>query len=297
MRYRDLETGVWLSRDPAGFVDGPNLYAYVVQNPWSKFDPDGLEEKYGWQTVEHRRNFNNFYEPLTGNHGYATQITRTWEFVEPPQDDYGAIANLGMEGLRSGLAQQFGKASKMAETVRNMDLESLRAVVEGVASSMNPLEKASSALDAASTALSTAESAMNAPAGHRGGIAYAAGEKSAGPLVGMILGKLLKGGAASDMTVVKPGTKEWDEAVEALSSLSKGKMNIRTRSATDAKRLLKESRGNMDRRKQYTDDTYKKGYETHNDQNKRELDVGNDLQHLKWKDGKAGGHIYYKKPN
>jgi RHS repeat-associated protein len=42
-RYRDLETGTWLSRDPAGFVDGPNLYAYVRQNPWSKFDPEGLE--------------------------------------------------------------------------------------------------------------------------------------------------------------------------------------------------------------------------------------------------------------
>ena len=41
-RYRDLETGVWLTRDPAGFVDGPNLYAYVRQNPWSKFDPEGL---------------------------------------------------------------------------------------------------------------------------------------------------------------------------------------------------------------------------------------------------------------
>ncbi len=44
MRYRDLETGVWLTRDPAGFVDGPNLYAYVRQNPWSKFDPDGLND-------------------------------------------------------------------------------------------------------------------------------------------------------------------------------------------------------------------------------------------------------------
>ncbi|MDP2323879.1 MAG: RHS repeat-associated core domain-containing protein, partial [Gammaproteobacteria bacterium] len=41
-RYRDIETGVWLSRDPAGFVDGPNLYAYVMQNPWTGFDPDGL---------------------------------------------------------------------------------------------------------------------------------------------------------------------------------------------------------------------------------------------------------------
>lgn len=45
-RYRDLETGTWLSRDPAGFVDGPNLYAYVKQNPWTAFDPLGLS---GWQ--------------------------------------------------------------------------------------------------------------------------------------------------------------------------------------------------------------------------------------------------------
>lgn len=41
-RYRDLETGAFISRDPAGFVDGPNLYAYVQQNPWTKFDPEGL---------------------------------------------------------------------------------------------------------------------------------------------------------------------------------------------------------------------------------------------------------------
>jgi RHS repeat-associated protein len=41
-RYRDLDTGAFLTRDPLGFVDGPNLYAYVMQNPWSKFDPEGL---------------------------------------------------------------------------------------------------------------------------------------------------------------------------------------------------------------------------------------------------------------
>ena len=42
MRWRDLETGTYLTRDPAGFVDGPNLYAYVRQNPWSSTDPLGL---------------------------------------------------------------------------------------------------------------------------------------------------------------------------------------------------------------------------------------------------------------
>ena len=42
--HRDLEAGVFLSRDPAGMVDGPNVYTYVRQNPWTKFDPLGLRE-------------------------------------------------------------------------------------------------------------------------------------------------------------------------------------------------------------------------------------------------------------
>jgi len=41
-RYRDLATGMFLTRDPAGFVDGPNVYTYVNQNPWSAFDEEGL---------------------------------------------------------------------------------------------------------------------------------------------------------------------------------------------------------------------------------------------------------------
>jgi RHS repeat-associated protein len=44
-RYRDPETNSYLTRDPAGFVDGPNLYCHVRQNPWSKFDPEGLKER------------------------------------------------------------------------------------------------------------------------------------------------------------------------------------------------------------------------------------------------------------
>jgi hypothetical protein len=79
--------------------------------------------------------------------------------------------------------------------------------------------------------------------------------------------------------------------------MKKGKQNYRTETAGDAKKLLEESRGKMDRRKQYTGDNYKKGYEAHNDQNAREFSAGNDLQHIKWKDGKASGHIYYNHPN
>ena len=41
-RYYDLDAEIYVTADPAGFVDGPNVYCYVVQNPWSKFDPNGL---------------------------------------------------------------------------------------------------------------------------------------------------------------------------------------------------------------------------------------------------------------
>lgn len=41
-RYRDADTGTFISRDPAGFIDGLNDYGYVRNNPWSAFDPNGL---------------------------------------------------------------------------------------------------------------------------------------------------------------------------------------------------------------------------------------------------------------
>lgn len=35
-------TGRWLSEDPAGYVDGPNQYLYVRNNPINRVDPSGL---------------------------------------------------------------------------------------------------------------------------------------------------------------------------------------------------------------------------------------------------------------
>ena len=50
-RYRDLHAGVFITRDPAGFVDGPNLYTYVNQNPWTHFDPHGLSSTSYWKNL------------------------------------------------------------------------------------------------------------------------------------------------------------------------------------------------------------------------------------------------------
>jgi len=33
----------FLTRDPLGFKAGPNMYTYVRQNPWTHFDPEGLD--------------------------------------------------------------------------------------------------------------------------------------------------------------------------------------------------------------------------------------------------------------
>jgi hypothetical protein len=35
--------GRWISQDPAGYVDGPNRYLYVLNNPAGHFDPSGLQ--------------------------------------------------------------------------------------------------------------------------------------------------------------------------------------------------------------------------------------------------------------
>lgn len=43
-RYLDLQAGRFVQRDPKGYVDGPNLFAYVGNSPWSRVDLMGTEE-------------------------------------------------------------------------------------------------------------------------------------------------------------------------------------------------------------------------------------------------------------
>ena len=74
-RYRDLEAGVFISRDPAGFVDGPNVYCYVVQNPWTTWDSLGLEDARS-----------------SGSLGTAT-LTHPTEAAELYAEFYGAVAS------------------------------------------------------------------------------------------------------------------------------------------------------------------------------------------------------------
>jgi hypothetical protein len=100
---------------------------------------------------------------------------------------------------------------------------------------------------------------------------------------------------ASDLPMVTPGTKLWAEAVQSVRKAGRG--DIRVASIEDAKALLREARGNMNRYKNYTSKSYEKGFEIHNHKNARELAAGNDLRHIKWTDWNAAnpgqGHIFF----
>ncbi|HRD56232.1 MAG TPA: RHS repeat-associated core domain-containing protein [Parachlamydiaceae bacterium] len=53
-RDYDPFTGRWLTPDPLGFADGPNLYAYVHNNPLIYVDPYGLSEKSLYESAKGR---------------------------------------------------------------------------------------------------------------------------------------------------------------------------------------------------------------------------------------------------
>ena len=77
MRYRDLEFGIFLTRDPAGFVDGPNVYTYVRQNPWTMFDPLGLS---GWAVSYPQAGWDPQVRAMQNNPDYqkSYQDTARW---------------------------------------------------------------------------------------------------------------------------------------------------------------------------------------------------------------------------
>jgi RHS repeat-associated protein len=78
-RAYDARLGRWLSRDPLGFADGPNVYAYVLNNPVNFWDSLGLFHAY----VQSR--------PLVpgGNHSSIVVFPSNPSFVDGLLADHG----------------------------------------------------------------------------------------------------------------------------------------------------------------------------------------------------------------
>jgi RHS repeat-associated protein len=134
-RYRDLDAGVFISRDPAGFVDGPNVYAYVRQNPWSAFDPEGLNMLNDINSMGN--DWFGFWGGVgTGAANLATGIAKTAWNAHP-------AVNLGQfaTGNKTGYQKQFEGGMALANTGYNLATSS-EARVQALNAAANHVDAA-----------------------------------------------------------------------------------------------------------------------------------------------------------
>lgn len=93
-RFYDPETGRWLSPDPKGFDEGPNLYQFVQNNPLIYFDFYGLStesgDKYSVRYWAEGLKYIYYYTARTTLEGFATGNPRQ---MVAPMNAYRAIQN------------------------------------------------------------------------------------------------------------------------------------------------------------------------------------------------------------
>lgn len=111
-------------------------------------------------------------------------------------------------------------------------------------------------------------------------------------------------GDASNLPVIKPGTKEWKLAVDTMRNNGSGKPNFRVADRNAAEKLLKDANPKIPEYGQYTGSKNyrnKAGYEHHPNESHTANAPENNLPHVKWSDYSAGkkapgsgkGHIFY----
>lgn len=86
-RFYDPITGRWLSPDPKGFDEGPNLYQFLLNSPLLHFDSYGeaIKKLEGIKAMEEALSFDNDFE---NRHGGPQSIN--WTYI--PKRDYSKLA-------------------------------------------------------------------------------------------------------------------------------------------------------------------------------------------------------------
>lgn len=115
--YYDAETGTFITRDPLGFVDGPNVYNYVTQNPWTKFDPLGLY-------AHERFMITNMGGPASSSSGENAGMILTQGILEMNSGmTFSELSQFAAEeGLETMMGGGFG-AGAIARHNRNLNIE------------------------------------------------------------------------------------------------------------------------------------------------------------------------------
>jgi RHS repeat-associated protein len=132
-RYYSPYTGRFVTPDPVGFSDGPNLYAYVHNSPLVLIDP------YGLTTLEDARDvgveagmgavqgFIHPYDTLSSHAGYLVQFRR-----DVCNGDFSSITNTSVTDKVRFACARTGEAAGMAVGVASMAKVAFPVVRAGV---------------------------------------------------------------------------------------------------------------------------------------------------------------------
>lgn len=123
-RYYSAEIGRWVTPDPLGFDEGPNLYAYVLNNPLTHVDLYGLAVYCGSQQFRERQldlsssNYRGFDSNVGSDRsGYSASRLRTRDrsegFLQSSFNNLSRQANSFANSYRSGYNKglQFGSVN------------------------------------------------------------------------------------------------------------------------------------------------------------------------------------------
>jgi len=110
MRFRDLETGTFLTRDPIGYADGPNVYCYVHCNPITRFDAWGLI------TVA-------FYHGADGGgYGMGGNLAKGAHFqMAAESGNYGAVRNVSSAAEANAILKELVESGETIDSVSIFD--------------------------------------------------------------------------------------------------------------------------------------------------------------------------------
>jgi RHS repeat-associated protein len=113
-RFYESETATWLTQDPLGFSAGPNLYAYVKNNPLTSFDIFGLIDQASdrgfWGGLWDRccDFFGGIFGDLSCGSGGSAQASETSIETPAPRESENKNDTLPAQ-LRNGVEIEAGK--------------------------------------------------------------------------------------------------------------------------------------------------------------------------------------------
>ena len=127
-RYRDIEMMRFTSPDPLEYIDGLNCYIYCGNNPWGRFDPDGLADEdisgirvWGWVG----------YSAYSTNAGTFEQQKLWSDRAEMAADAVTIVGGAG--GLKIGVKEAIKNVAKNIKKVfKEFSKKSSKKVVEKI---------------------------------------------------------------------------------------------------------------------------------------------------------------------